>query len=281
MNWENPTTKAVLKVLEVAGIPFMLDLFFFKKVYREGQKSAGVATSEDDGKAIYQATLAALRKKLLAEGLGQEPRIANVDAFMANEATAREGLFFRMALAHIPNEDDRVEVMRQLMLADEDGKKNQVRALARRPAIIKWVAEDIIGAYGRYMDTLRPPLLAATILELMTFTSSLKMGEHLQFRIAIGGIEDHAQRRAAIQEITALPQTQRLEMARARGYISSTSPMRATEDAITRLGGVLSALNTGAEGLAQRLRTHNDRDCTQQPYRGFWRTTARLLTGRI
>jgi hypothetical protein len=236
---------AVRKALSLVGLPLAVDLLLRRSVGGRAVPPVGDAPTEHQARAVYQATLAALRRLLAAEGVTDGQRLDSVDAFMAQQATAREAACFRQALANL-DEAQRLEAMRHFMAADDNGKRDQLRALAQPAAIAKWLTDGPAGAHRRYLEALRPPMPAATLLQLLEFTDSLKTSEHLQFRCAIGRYPDLTERVAAITEIVNLPQSERFALARARGYITG-SPVRAWQSSLkaqaAKAEGGLTALD--------------------------------------
>ena len=218
--------------------------------------------NEYEDEKEYRRVAAILRNRLEHEGQGEETLVDAVDTLMAT-LSSHDAFAFRECIRLTQDENQKQLIILDVAKAQPEARLAKIKAITQEPAVIKWVAEDIIGAYRRYTETIRPPLDAQTILRLLEFTSSLKASESLQFKIAIGGFADSTQRVAAITEITDLPQGQRFEFARARGYIHA-SPLRMNQGAFTSLGDALESLNTRAEVLAQRLEAHNNATEAQQ-----------------
>lgn len=233
----NPVVKTVIKFLWELVPAGIMDWYFLGKHARRNADGTR-KPNENDDEAEYRRVAAILRDRLEREGQGEETLVDEVDAVMAG-LSAHEAFTFRECIRLTQDEEQKLLMFMDVARApSREARLAKIRAISQHPAIIKWVLEDIIGAYRRYMGTLRPTpaglLSAIEALGLLEFASSLKVSEHLQFRLAIGDIKDQAQRLAAILEIINLPQAQRLEMARARGYIS-VSPVRSVEDKIARL----------------------------------------------
>lgn len=278
---DNPVISALaglVKDMLPAGI---MDWYFMGKLARRNADGTRKPNEFEDEKE-YRRVAAILRDRLEREGQGEEILVDAMDALMAT-LSAQDAFTFRECIRLTQDENHKLLILLDVAKAPSDQVRlAKIKAINQQPTIIKWVVEDIVSAYRRYSDTLRPPTAPQTILDLLAFTNSLKASEHLQFKIAIGGFEDQAQRLAAIQEITALPQDQRLELARARGYISSSSPKHLTQAAVAHLSGALNSISTGAEGLAQRLEAHNNTIEAQQsaaPPQNLGATVLWALTG--
>lgn len=278
---DNPVISALAGLVKDMLPPGIMDWYFMGKLARRNADGTRKPNEFEDEKE-YRRVAAILRDRLEREGQGEEALVDAVDALMAT-LSAQDAFTFRECLRLTQDENHKLLILLDVAKAPNDQVRlAKIKAINQRPNIIKWVAEDIIGAYRRYTDTLRPPTAPQTILDLLAFTSSLSASEHLQFKISIGGIEDQAQRLAAIQEITTLPPDQRLELAHARGYISASNPRHRAQAAFTHLSDALNSLNTGAEGLAQRLEAHNNNLEAQQaaaPPQSIGATVLWALTG--
>lgn len=228
----NPTLKSLFGLVKDMVPAGIMDWYFMGKMARRNPDGTRKPHEYDDEQE-YRRVAAKLRARLLAEGKGQETLVDEVDVLMAG-LPAHEAFTFRECLRLTTDEAEKLLIFEEVARAPAAIRPAKIKSIAQQPAVIRWVAANLVDAHRRYKDTLRPPLPAAVSDELFAFANTLKVTERIQFVLSIGSYEDDASRLAAITEIVNLPPAERLDRARARGYIGH-SPVRAGKEKAVRL----------------------------------------------
>lgn len=255
----NSTLKSLFGLVKDMVPAGIMDWYFMGKMARRNADGTRKPHEYDDEKE-YRRVAAKLRDRLRTEGKGEETLVDEVDVLMA-DLPAHEAFTFRECLVLTTDEGEKLLIFEEVARAPVAIRAAKIKAVAQQPAVIRWVTAKFVDAHRRYMDTLRLPLPAAVSDELFAFANTLTVTERIQFMLSVGSYEDDAARLAAITEIVNLPPAERLDRARARGYIGR-SPVRAGKEKAVRLYRLLEEFYGQLDNPAGNARA--DAMCARQ-----------------